>query len=37
MLRGSRQLTISQIVHDNERYFGLSEQDIHEKVGIDCL
>ncbi|KIM56490.1 hypothetical protein SCLCIDRAFT_1220283 [Scleroderma citrinum Foug A] len=25
-------LTISQIVHDNERYFGLSEQDIHEKL-----
>lgn len=25
-------LTISQIVHDNERYFGLSEQDIHERL-----
>ncbi|KAH0836625.1 serine dehydratase alpha chain-domain-containing protein [Lanmaoa asiatica] len=25
-------LTIAQIVHDNERYFGLSEQEIHDKV-----
>ncbi|KAI6016004.1 serine dehydratase alpha chain-domain-containing protein [Pisolithus microcarpus] len=25
-------LTIAQIVHDNERYFGLSEQDIHDKL-----
>ncbi|KAF8557804.1 L-serine ammonia-lyase [Imleria badia] len=25
-------LTIAQIVHDNERYFGLSDQDIHEKL-----
>ncbi|KAG1746674.1 serine dehydratase alpha chain-domain-containing protein [Suillus paluster] len=25
-------LTIAQIVHDNERYFGLSEDEIHEKV-----
>ncbi|KAH7890730.1 serine dehydratase alpha chain-domain-containing protein, partial [Phlebopus sp. FC_14] len=25
-------LTIAQIVHDNERYFGLSDQDIHDKL-----
>ncbi|KAJ8585993.1 L-serine ammonia-lyase [Rhizopogon salebrosus TDB-379] len=25
-------LTIAQIVHDNERYFGLSEADIHDKL-----
>ncbi|OJA19227.1 hypothetical protein AZE42_08635 [Rhizopogon vesiculosus] len=25
-------LTIAQIVHDNERYFGLSEEDIHDKL-----
>ncbi|KAF9245270.1 serine dehydratase alpha chain-domain-containing protein [Melanogaster broomeanus] len=25
-------LTIAQIVHDNERYFGLSEEDIHTKL-----
>ncbi|KAH7922583.1 L-serine ammonia-lyase [Leucogyrophana mollusca] len=25
-------LTIAQIVHDNERYFGLSEVDIHDKL-----
>ncbi|KAI5999500.1 serine dehydratase alpha chain-domain-containing protein [Pisolithus albus] len=25
-------MTIAQIVHDNERYFGLSEQDIHDKL-----
>jgi L-serine deaminase len=25
-------LTIAQIVHDNERYFGLSEQEIHDKL-----
>jgi len=31
-----RQLTIAQIVHDNERYFGLSEMDIHDKV-FNCL
>lgn len=27
-----RKMTIAQIVHDNERYFGLSEADIHSKV-----
>ena len=32
---GPPQLTIAQVVHDNERYFGLSEQDVHDKVGID--
>lgn len=26
------QLTIAQIVHDNERYFGLSDQEIDYKV-----
>ena len=31
---GPPQLTIAQVVHDNERYFGLSEQDVHDKVGI---
>lgn len=25
-------MTIAQIVHDNERYFGYSEEDIHAKV-----
>ena len=25
-------MTIAQIVHDNEMYFGLSEADIHNKV-----
>jgi hypothetical protein len=27
-------MTIAQIVHDNEMYFGLSEADIHNKVRI---
>ncbi|KZP26663.1 L-serine ammonia-lyase [Athelia psychrophila] len=36
-------MTIAQIVHDNERYFGLSEADIHSKLmriwGVmdDCI
>ena len=27
-------MTIAQIVHDNEIYFGLSEADIHDKVRV---
>lgn len=30
------QMTIAQIVHDNEMYFGLSEADIHSKVRV-CI
>jgi L-serine deaminase len=26
-------MTIAQIVHDNEKYFGYTEEDIHSKVG----
>ena len=30
-------MTIAQIVHDNERYFGFSEADIHTKVHLAPL
>ncbi|KAG0709224.1 serine dehydratase alpha chain-domain-containing protein [Suillus ampliporus] len=31
-LTSKHNLTIAQIVHDNERYFGLSDADIHDKL-----